>query len=280
MNAMSRFPVLPAGIAVLALQACGTEEITRPFTAVGTAPDADRGELMIWFTPPDQTFEDQQARAASSFDTTQYHVFMDGAQLIWDNSDYGRDPVVAIEGAGTGAGHLPAGLHHFEIAAAGGGRTIFTGDGEIAAASINRLYLFGDRGAVHGRFLSFPTAPAAGTLHVSVVNLIRRGPGIELVSCTGGTACAPLSPPLALGDVFQADFPAGETRETSYQLASGASIGSRQLPTAEVPSPPVFMIAPPSVAVDPNNPSPPPANFVFAPVFMSLQGAVQTYYAD
>jgi len=276
MNAMRRFPLLCTGLAALALPACGTEELARPVTAIGTEPGADRGELMIWHTPPDQTFEEEQARAARSFDGTQYHVFMDGAQLLWD-TDVGRFPVVVVEGGGAGAGYLPAGVHHFEIAVAGGGRTIFAGDGEISAASINRLYLFGDRGALQGRFLSFPTEPAAGTLHVSVVDLIRRGPGIEVVSCTGETLCAPLSPPLALGDVFSADFPAGQTRETSYQLASGASIGCRQLPTAEVPSPPVFPIAPPSVAIDPNNPQLPPANFVFAPVFMSLQGDVQSY---
>jgi len=275
-NAMRRLSVLCAGAAWLALPACGTEEVARPFPAIGTEPSADRGELMIWYMPPDQTFEEEQARAATSFDPTAYHVFMDGAQLLWD-TDVGRYPVVVVEGGGAGAGYLPAGVHHFEVRAAGGGRTIFAGEGEIPAASTVRLYLFGDPGALRGRFISFPAEPAAGTLHVSVVNLVRRGPGIEVVSCTGETSCAALSSPLGLGDVFQADLPAGATRETSYQLASGASLGCRQLPTAELPSPPVFPIAPPRVSVDFNAPNLPPANFIFAPVFMSLQGDVQSY---
>ena len=84
---------------------------------------------------------------------------------------------------------------------AGGGATLFAADGAILAGSDTRLYLFGPVGAVEGRFVSYPKLTVPGTLHVSAINLVRGGPGIEVVSCQGGDSCAPVSPSLADGEI-------------------------------------------------------------------------------
>jgi len=125
--------------------------------------------------------------------------------------------------------------------------------------------------------VSYPSVPAPGTLHVSVLNLVRLGPGLEVVSCADATSCAPLSSPLAFGAHFDGDFAAGTSDGTRYSLASGASIGYRQVASAALPAPPVqpmssiFDLAPPETVIWV------PANLVFAPIYMSAEGNVLAY---
>lgn len=264
------------GAAILALPACGTEEIATPITYVGTEPGPDRGELSISVAPTVETYEEDQAQAGTRFQA--YGVFIDGRQLVFEGlASYGYvpAPVTVSEGAGTfGAGYLPAGPHHFAIAPAGGGPAIFAGDAEIPPASTTRLYVFGHRDARQGRFVSYPSVPAPGTLHVSVINLVRLAPGLEVVSCPDATSCAPLSAPLAFGQSFDADFAAGTSAGTRFSLASGASIGYRQLATAALPAPPV---QPMSSIFLPADTVMVPANLIFAPIYLSAAGNVLVY---
>ena len=257
---------------LLALPACGTEEIApRPLAVAAGTPSADSGYFMVFFTPPDATFEQWQARIASRSNLTPYHVFMDGKQLAYQTAD-GAQPFVVSEGF-SGVGYYAAGPHHFEVAAAGGGPTIFAGDGAFSPGATARLYIFGDRAPLQGRVVSYPAVPAPGTLHASVINLVRSGQSLEVVSCMGADPCASLSPPLAYGQTFDAAFPAGSSGETRYQLASGATLGWRQIATAAVPAPPVQPLLA-AFTFEPYDPTMPPANLAAAPVFLSPEGQV------
>jgi hypothetical protein len=264
------------GAALLALPACRTEEIATPTTAVGTEPGPDRGELTIVFAPSPDTFTEQQALAGTLMTTfTQYGVFVDGSQLVWEGLyGYAPQPVTVGEGGMYGGGYLPAGPHHFAIAVAGGGPVIFAGDAEIEPGSVIRLYLFGHPGEIQGRFVSYPSAPAPGMLHVSLFNLVRLAPGLEVVSCPDAASCAPLSPPLAFGQSFDADFAAGTSDSTRFSLATGASIGYRQVATAALPAPPVQPMSSMFDSVSREPVASYPANLVFAPIYMSAEGNI------
>jgi hypothetical protein len=261
------------GAALLTFPACGTEEIATPITYAGTAPGPDRGELLFVFAPSADTEEEQQAQARASHSAQVYGVFVDGSQLVFAGLD-GRPPVPVTVGetGASGGGYLPAGPHHFAVAPAGGGPEIFAGDAEIPPGSTTRLYLFGHRDARQGRFVSYPTVPAPGTLHVSLINLVRLGPGLEVVSCADAASCAPLSPPLAFGQSFDADFAAGTWDGTRYALASGASIGYRQIATAALPAPPLQ--PPAGIFGAPETVGLLSANLICAPIYMSVAGNV------
>ena len=272
------------GAALFALSGCETREIApHPATYVDTEPGADRGGLVIVFAPAETTYEENQAQGSTNPNLTLYHLFVDGNQLAFANVDgYGTSyPITFLEGNEAGGGYIGAGRHRFEIAEAGGGATIFAGDGDIPAGSVTRLYLFRELGVLQARFVSYPEIPPPGTVHVSVMNLIRGGQRIEVVSCAGATSCAPLSPPLALGERFDADFAAISTQAADPsvpddRLADGASVGYRAVATPTVPSPPVqpfmrsFTL---SGAIRES-----PANLVAAPVYMTADGLVLAFY--
>ena len=144
-------------------------------------------------------------------------------------------------------GYLPAGTHHFEFRAAGGGQTVFAGDGAIPAGLTTQLYLFGPAGGVQGRFISYPAVSVVGQAHVSLINLVRTGQSIEAVGCADATQCAPLAPPLALGETFAADFPMDATQDWPngrFVVSSGLALGFRQVPTTAVSSPRVSPLFP------------------------------------
>jgi len=258
----------------LALSACYTQEISaEPVLLVDGVPRADYGTLQVSFAPRDATFQEQQANAAVR--TASFYPFVDGRQLAWAGVDGAPQPFEVLEGATVGIGSLPAGPHHFEIRTAGKGPTVFAGEGEIAAASTTRFYLFGPAGAVEGRFVSFPDVVAAGTTHVSLINLLRTGQTLEVVGCSDGSHCAPLSAPLAVGDVFAADLRLDATQDWPngrYVVSNGLGIGYRQVPNAAAPDPPVQPL-PPDVyglgAVSPNS------TLTAAPIYMSPLGDTQ-----
>ena len=111
--------------------ACGTQEIgPAPATFTVVMPEADRGGLMIEWAPPYDTYEQAEASASTSANSTLYYAFMDGRQLAYQ-LDGVAFPHTFQEAAIAVLGFLPAGMHHFAIAAAGGGPTVFSGDGEI-----------------------------------------------------------------------------------------------------------------------------------------------------
>jgi hypothetical protein len=263
---------------LLAFPACATEEIPTPITTVGREPGSDRGEFMISVAPTADTFEEDQAQAGAQTTVQAYGLFVDGRQLVFEGLyGYPPQPVTIGQGGTFGGGYLPAGPHHFSLAAAGGGPEIFAGDAEIPPGSTTKLYLFGRAGERQGRFVSYPSVPAAGTLHVSVFNLVRLGPGIEVVSCPDANSCVPLAPPLAFGQSFDADFAAGTSAGTRFSLADGASIGYRQTATAGLPAPPV---QPMSSMFDraPAERASLPANLIFAPIYLSADGNVLAYF--
>ena len=195
---------------LLALPACGTEEIATPITYVSSEPGPDRGELFIAVAPTADTYEEAQDQTLAR-PVRSYGVFVDGSQLVFEGLyGYAPQPVTVSEGGGTfGGGYLPAGPHHFAIAAAGGGPEIFAGDAEIPPGSTTRLYLFGPAGARQGRFVSYPSVPAAGTLHVSVINLVRLAPGLEVVSCADAAPARRSRRRSRSAQSFDADFAAG-----------------------------------------------------------------------
>jgi hypothetical protein len=264
------------------LPACSTQDLgPTPVTFTALWPDADRGGLMIAWAPPADTYEQYQASASTGGNSTLYCAFMDGRQLAYETEGVAF-PHTFPEVTMATLGFLPAGMHHFEIAVAGGGATVFSGEGEILPGSTTRLYLFGPRGARQGRFVSFPSKPAPDTVHVSVTNLIRNGQRIEVVSCDDATTCTPLSPPLAVGETYDADFPGSRAPEFSdryYVFADGAEIGLRQVPTAMLPNPPVEVLFLPGISLDPDPAAlVPPANLVAAPIYMSADGRILSFY--
>ncbi len=248
------------GAGVLALSACATEEI-----GPGAGPPPAEGTLLIAFAPTDATFEERQARLALEPIGTGYRVLMDGVQLGF------AAPLTVTQGGESFISPIPAGLHHFEIVETDSGPTLFAGDGEIEANAMNRLYLFGDLDDLQARFTSYASVPAPDTLHVDVINLVRGG-SIEVTTCSDPGDCSPVSAPLAFGEAFAADF-AGRSDATRFWLASGATIGFRQVPTAALPDPPIqpmrfsvpFPVSASSVV---------PANVVAAPLYMSSEGNV------
>ena len=155
MRSMRPSPILGVTAGLLALPAfaaCSTQEIRRhPVVIPDRMPSADHGELMIRLRPSEVSFEEQQASAAAP--PTSFYAFLDGRQLVWSSTVTDRRARSSSSRGARPAHRLPpAGSHHFEIRAAGGGPTVFAGDGEIAAGSRTQLYLFGPAGARPGAF--------------------------------------------------------------------------------------------------------------------------------
>lgn len=261
MSSMRRSSILCVGAGVLALAACATEEI-----GPGAGPPPAEGTLLIAFAPTEATFEERQARRALEPIGTGYRVLMDGVQL-------GLAGTVNVhQGGQSYFTPVPAGLHHFEIVETDSGPTVFAGDGEIRANAMNRLYLFGDLDDLQARFTSYASVPAPDTLHVDVINLVRGGTLIEVTSCSDPGDCSPVSVPLAFGEGFAADF-AGSADGSRFWLASGATIGFRQVPTAALPDPPIQPMRF-SVPFPVSTSSVVPANVVAVPLYMSSDGNV------
>lgn len=257
-----RSSVFCIGVGVLALSACATEEV-----GPGAGPPPAEGTLLIAFAPAEATFEERQARLAVEPIGTRYQVLMDGVRLGF------AAPLTVTQGGESVISPVPAGTHHFEIVEPDGGPTIFAGDGEIKASGMNRLYLFGDLDDLQARFTSFAFVPAPDTVHVDVINLVRGGTTIEVATCSAPGNCSPVSAPLAFGAAFAGDF-AGSSDATRFWLASGATIGFRQVPTEALPDPPLQPMrlnVPFPVSTSPVV----PANVVAAPLYMSSDGNVQ-----
>ena len=239
--------VLAISAAMLVQPACSTEEVRPDVIIPGNQASADHGALLIAFAPRELTYGEWQwtisSLSPSAADVSGY-VFCDGAELDYEHKGYVQ-PRPVYEGSTAGMGYLPAGSHHVEIRADLGKTTVFAGDGEIPAGSVAQLYLFGPSGAVQGRFVSYPASVAPGTIHVILINLVRTGQSIEVVGCMDmdSSHCAPLSSPIALGEIFSGDFPTnGGTQDWfngRYVLSNGAALGYRQVPTPAAPIPPV-----------------------------------------
>jgi hypothetical protein len=265
-------PALLGALAALTVPACGTNEIRPDQSVVNFTPtDPTEGGLLVVVAPTAETYEQQQADARAYKNDPTYTVLIDGKELVYDDGGSIR-PLVVAGGGGYGAGFHASGTHHFTFVAPGGSTAMET-DGVIASGAPTRLYLFGPSDALQTRVVSFPVALPAGEQHISAINLVRSGGlQIEIVGCTDAATCAPVSPPLAFGDTFDADLPTGPASTGgSFSLsASGAGYGYRQVATASLPTPPILSMWPADVLVSPEAGA--SGAFLAAPVYMANDG--------
>lgn len=260
---------LGLGLSILVtLPACGTKDIS-----TGTIlrdnnlqPEANQGSVLIVFAPPDETYPEFEAAPNPGL----FLLLVDGKKLV----DSDRESYAMPPGTEYAAGNYETGVHHFAITGMDG-ETVFEGDGHVTSGALTRLYLFGPLDALQGRFVSYPFRPAGNKNHFSAINLVRSGGvEIEVVSCAYATrACTPVSPPLALGDTFDADFSAsGLSTYASSFTPSGLWIGYRQVATPSLPTPPVL-----SLSQGYPIPFPDPPAYVAAPEYMLADGTSPLY---
>jgi len=264
--------VLPPALVVVVLSGCGT-----PASTVTLAADAraDRGGLLVAFSPTASSFDDEQAHVAADANAAQgpqtsefWHLWIDDQRALLDAGDGQSRPLTVSEGGLSPLGYLEAGPHHFMVGTSEGA-SIFDGDAQVPSGGTLRLLLFGRLEALEGRFVATPDVPASGNEHVTVVNLLRTGQSLEVVTCTGAAACVPVSPALGLGDLFDTEVPACSDGAAATMTADGVGIGYRAPPSPAMPAPPVLALQ--RTAGGPTEAAAPPV-FVAAPVYMSDQG--------
>ncbi len=265
-----RKPVaLPPAFLGLMLCGCGAEAGVMVLT-VGPGPD--RGGVVVALAPAAATFDDEQARLAAEADGASgsgtpasqlWQLRIDGQWAMRDGGDGHLSAVTVAEGGQSAPGYLDAGPHHFTVATPAGA-SIFDGDADVPSGGTLRLFLYGPREALQGRFVPTPDTPASGNEHVTVVNLVRTGPGLEVVTCSDAASCAPISPVLGLGDLFDTEVPAPPGDADSTLTGDGAGIGYRVTPSNELPAPPVLPLHAAAGA----------AVFVAAPIYMTDQGTL------
>jgi len=227
--------VLLGAFTVFLVPACRTEEIILPHS-VFTPTDSSQGGLVVIVAPTAETAEEAQA---NPHDEPSYHLVVDGQEVVNGGLPANQPRILDTSGPSM-AGFYDPGPHHFEFAATDSPAT-FAFDGAIASGALNRLYIFGPRGGIQARFVSYPNEPPAGKAYLSAINLVRAGGvQIEVVSCTDAATCTPLSPALSLGDTFDADVSSDlvEGAAGTSLSASGVGYGYRQVAPA-LPMPPI-----------------------------------------
>ena len=273
------FRALPLAFALLAVSACGTQDIDPANVVISEGPlGPNQGLFMISYASTAETYEAEQARLTMNWDPPLYNVTMDG-RLIAEEEGTAGSPVpqllpISVSEDGLAAAGLDDGWHHFTVVAHGRA-PIFQGDGQIISGGWLRLFLFGAADAQQGRFAFIPSFPAPGNEHVTVINLMRSGQVIEVVTCTDATTCTPISPALAMGDLFDTEVPAVVSADGfSSRTADGAGVGFRLVPSAALPDPPVLALSVGASGVAVTGPSAPQPLFIAAPFFMSSQGNI------
>lgn len=218
-----------------ALPACNTQEIGPNQTLRDNhlVPNAIQGIALIDLARPEDTYADVLADGGA---TVSCSFQVDKKTVV--NSD--GEMFTAPLGTSFTVGNFEGGLHHFAVIQVGGA-TLFEGDGQITAGAVTHLYVFGTLGALQGRFVTHPVTPAADTVHISAINLVRAGAvDIEVVSCAGRGMCTPVSPPVALGEIFERDFPGAPLPYGALSLSTdGVGFGYREVASAALPEPPI-----------------------------------------
>ncbi len=269
--------ILPLAFTLLCLAACSTEKIGPNNVVNGSSETAPgQGAFLVSLASSAGTYQLDQARLTTTWNPPIYNVTMDGKLLAEEEGTAGSPvpqllPIGVSEGGLAGVGYLDGGPHHFAVLTPGSA-PIWEGDGDVMPGGALRLFVFGPPNAEQGRFAFVPNAPSvAGNENITVINLMRSGQSIEVVSCADAATCTPISPPLAMGDLFQAEVPAVGLSEDGYAslTADGAGIGYRLVPSAALPNPTVD-----ALYVGPlgQGAVPPPEVFVAALVFLSDQG--------
>jgi hypothetical protein len=264
-------PIVFLGFALsvlAALPACGTNDISSDTVLRDNnlQPGPNQGAVVIAFAPLEGTYSEYLADVDRN--RRLFLLLVDGKKLV--DSDRQLFPMPA--GSEYGAGSYEAGLHHLVMNEVGGG-TVFEGDGQVTSGALTSLNIFGPLDALQGRFVSYPLEAPPGSEHISAVNLIRSGGvEIEVVSCADATTCTPVSPHLALGDTFDADFPASPPDlplgQTSLS-AEGVGFGYRQVATPSLPIPPIVPLWPAYLGL---LDGPAGLQFVAAPEFLLADG--------
>lgn len=247
------------------LSGCGAE----PHTVVLTArAGTDQGGVLVAFSPTASSFDDEQADPQPS---QPWQLWIDGQRALVDDGDGHVSPLAVSEGGLSAVGYLDAGPHHFTMAASGGAAT-FDGDAEVPSGGTVRLFLYGPPEALQGRFVATPDVPASGNEHVTVVNLLRTGQRLQVVTCTCAASCTPASSDLALGDLYDTEVPAASDGDGATMTTDGAGIGYRVTPSPTLPDPPVLALRRGSLTAGGPAEAASRAIFVAAPVYMSDTG--------
>jgi hypothetical protein len=281
---LQRLSTLSLACPLLALAACGTEDIQGHYLVPSDQAGPDKGGVLVAFSPTEDTYD--AATHTTDPSGTKYHLFVDG-EIVAEPGGY--QPFTTFVGGNPNwVYYLGAGAHHFAIAASGQA-PVFEGDGQIPGGGTANLFLYGPLDRVRGVIAPTPLRPSAGNEHVTVVNLMRSGQTVEVVTCNDGATCTPISPALSLGDVFDAELPAvfddcdpaspssipGNWSDGgcfTSRTTRGAGVGYRLVPTAALPDPPVNAL---TWGISDLSSSPRPQIFVAAPVFMNEQGQSQ-----
>jgi len=240
MSSPTRRPPLLAVSAVLcALAACSTQEIPGGLVTHREQSSPTQAALLIQTCPdPDDIPYVTTNSFPPGYQRVDYHAFIDGRLLVYENFDLQATSTVSDAAR---AGDVASGPHHFEIADARGGPPLFAGDAVMPAGTLTRLYLFGQRDAPQGLFVTYALAPPAGSMHVNVTNLAIDGHAIEVVSCEDLTRCTPISSPLAVGETFDASLLLTGFEDYNFsRSAAGGGVGFRQVPSAALPDPPIM----------------------------------------
>lgn len=266
-----RVVVLPSAFVAVTLSACGAEPHDVVLASERTG--ADQGGVLVAYSPTQPTLAGELAHLTTDAGGTPISVWIDGRPAMLQHDSGHLAPFTVVEGGISACGYLDAGPHHLAVAAPGHSAPIFEGDAEVPSGGTMRLFLFGALEALQGRFVPTPDRPAAGNEHLTVINLVRTGQSLEVVTCAGAASCTPLSDPLALGDVFDLEVPAPVEHPTSTLTADGAGIGYRVVPSEALPAPPVMALDQGQLTMsDAEEASPSPAVFVVAPIYISDDG--------
>jgi len=285
MNRRRLSPITTLACTVLALTACGTEEI-RGHVLLASDQDApDRGGVLLAIAPP-ASFDQPTDGQVTNLGLTQYYLFADGNAVCRPDGS----PVTAQTGGVTWAYYLGAGPRHFTVAEPGQ-PPIFEGDGQIPGGGTANLFLYGPLDHEKAVFVPTPMIPAAGNEHITVANLLRAGQILEVVTCNDATTCTPISPALAEGEAFDAEVPAvfDDCDRASFsdvgswsaggcftsRTTTGAGIGYRLVPTASLPDPPVNALTWGMTDLKGDSSNPRAPIFVAGPAFMTEQGRAQ-----
>lgn len=274
-------------LSLLSIAACSTQQVGPDNVVIGESqPGPEGGIFHVAYASTAASYQDRETRnAMPSFNPPRYNVAMDGALLALEEGVAGSSvaqllPIGVSEDGMAVDGYLHSGRHHFAMLVPGSA-PMFQGDGEIMAGGWLHMYVFGAAGAQQGRFVSTPDNPSPGNESITVINLIRSGQTIEVVSCTDATTCTPISPALAMGDVFQTEVPAVVSEDGYGSLtATGAGVGYRLVPSASFPNPPVneLWVGVQGVKDRPLGSNDPAPIFISAPVFISDQGVSQAEF--
>jgi hypothetical protein len=246
---------------LLALPACSLEPTNVVVAAATAGPDS--GGVVIDFSPT-------EPQMTSS--STEYRVRLDGRLVVFEDSPGLASPLTVVEGGTSRLAYLDPGPHHFTIITSNA-HPVFDGDGQVASGGVTRLLLFGSLDDLSGRFVSTPNVPSTGNEHVTVVNLLTSNQAIQVMSCLDAATCTPMSPALALGDVFDTEVPAVLDGGGTSLTAAGEGVGYRLTPSDALPDPPLVPLDLEMASLASNLPVPP--IFFAAPVYMSDDGQPQ-----